>query len=656
MARPNGPLSMNSGLRKRLIQPALPALPLIAKARKEKESLDVKKEGEIVVNGDVTTEQAAASAAAEPEVEPHSITPMVEEDIHPHEATSPVSPSLTAVTLDGTQANDINTDLQEIPLSQTELDVSVPLPSQDGISTEGEDAMKHAITDVAEIPDAHTLPEQPVDSADGDTLSDGWEPPSIAYPSITQSLAGRVSWQEGTKEPKPVNGGHTTDLAPEAVTGYVEASLLPHHAAQASISNSSIQHTPKNGIAVLASPQSIRTHRQQDSVHSRAEAAPEVLLNGYDTPDMRALYYDDLMRPATQSGFPTIIDHIRGVQFTQEWFDCDICVYYPNTSRTMVCRHSHSLVLLRSERMRSFIYPQRANNYSYYVVNLYPARSINVNAFDAALRFLYADTVLHADRLFSTEMLQTKSGKVSALDYVVSYLVAGLELGLEPVVTRSLDLVGRYLDWDIAELAMREAILLRQSLTLAVNPNSPPQTYFASNSILEHVFNLFVLTLNIENFKLDTIANCNEMVSRLADFDGRAAVNPALANMVFGSMPSSSGRSSSLADESPAKSATVPDTAASVIMLNMEFEDLRGLTAALKRAHGDSGIQIITEVIEERERRRFNVVNNRSVSNKHRMAHSNIWEVLAWREYVLDGNLERERVGFTLSNKRGGHN
>lgn len=658
MARPNGTNSKGTTLRRQLIQPVLPALPLLPKAKKE--PVKIQEADHPVINGAATESHGAVESETNSQPSTSIISDTANKDVE-QTSTSASAASQTSSAVEQPEA----VDLGSADKGKIFFQMFCVFGLTNVAPTENDVVQGHAATYSEDDHNAVALshPEaSPSLQSSSDEVIANIETP--AHPVHEKSASPKLSHEN--EEQITTTRNDVQALEPDLTVSSGDphdARVMhdgqgqppPQHSIASSVSYSSTPQVPDTATS---------THPPSDTAENVTTQIPlpvselptlNAAGNGLTTMSIHPEFQNGAVRaPAGPQGFPTVLDYIRGLQYNPDWYDCDLCVYYPQSNKPSIYRQTHSLVLLRSERLRNFIYQQRAS-FSYYVVNLAPVRPIDANAFDAALRFLYADTIISAERLFPNPSKLDKSGKARAFDYVMSYLVAGLELGLEPVVTRALDLVGRLLDWDTAELAVKEASLLLSSSVPAVNPLAPQDSMLAARSIFQHVFELIILRLDVKSFKLDTESISADLPSRLAQLEGSRAVNPALANMVFGSMPASTNLSPVLTAGEFSQTEASPDTTASVIMLNLDFEDLCDLARRLKSLYNEAGIRIITEVVEERERRRLSILNNRSVPSKHRMANSTTWDVIGWREYVSDGVLRRERVGF-IPNKRVGNN
>jgi hypothetical protein len=165
---------------------------------------------------------------------------------------------------------------------------------------------------------------------------------------------------------------------------------------------------------------------------------------------------------------------------------------------------------------------------------------------------------------------------------------------------------------------------------------------------------LYFLATNMDlmNFRLFVSTPANLIPSRLPQIDeSRSRSNPALASMVFGSMPASLDMSpSSSQAEMPTSRSTLRDTIASNILLNVDFENLNTFSNYIQAPtiRDPTTTRLLLELVSEREARRLKAFTSR-VSNKERMADPHAWDVVGLKETISDGNvLSRDRVGFML--------
>jgi hypothetical protein len=299
---------------------------------------------------------------------------------------------------------------------------------------------------------------------------------------------------------------------------------------------------------------------------------------------------------------------------------------------------------------------ERNVNFANNVINLYPPREILPRALEAALRFLYTDNVVSEDFAFPREAtFDNGQARANSLNYILSYWVAGIELGIPPVTARALQLLEGFINWDVAELTVKEAEDLTAAALHLADEGGKASEYLGVARVLKHVVLRFLsANLNAGKLRLHTSTAPSCVRSRFGFLeDSRLRHNPALAAMVFGSMPSSSDLSpSSPQSEVLPMTMSIEEQTLSNILLNSDFSELEYFHNRLRQA-GDSpsSVEFMETVVEEREKRRLQIVSSKAVPNKHRIANSAAWDVAAYREYVEDGTLRRERVGFLLPTK-----
>jgi hypothetical protein len=426
-------------------------------------------------------------------------------------------------------------------------------------------------------------------------------------------------------------------------------------------------HDTANG----ASPSTSTTAAENDAPHSekgheehlskqgpqlsRPGSVPESSLNnGYHPPiPMPVGHSVSAPPPRSFNSVVPLHEHLLQLAATKEGADWAIQVNLAGAQPFLI--YAHSMMLFRSMRLRRLMGRPQNANYAGNMINLYPPRYVLPHAFEAALRFLYSDTVLANDFFVQPHAgPDSHAARLHNLDYILSYWVASIELGLEPVAVCAERLLSTYLDWDVLEITYKHAMDLANSPMSVVGKNMTGSDYLvASNSVVRLILQFLAARLDMKNFQLDTDSATTLFPPRLPSLDeGRPKPNPALATMVFGSMPSSAGLSpSSSQSEMLPTASTFRDTVASTILLNVDFDNLILFNnLAHARRASDAG-QLMAHVVSEREARRLKILASPVVSNKDRMANSTAWEPVGMKESLTGSTLSRERVGFLLSSK-----
>ena len=361
----------------------------------------------------------------------------------------------------------------------------------------------------------------------------------------------------------------------------------------------------------------------------------------------------DSLRPISEFAppLPSVSEHLLQLSVSKVWADWSLVINAKGVQP--FASYAHSAMLIRSPRLARMMSRQASVlPYNGNLLQLHLPRPVSPPAFEAALRFLYSDTVL-TDSLFPAQSSpETRAARPGLLDYLMSYWVSGIELGLEPVATRSARLLGDFVNWDVVEAIIREADDLDMG-SRQVDEQIGFKYAASAMQLKQTVLSFFIARLDFNSFRLDTSVSSPGIRLRFAQIeDSRVRHNPALARMVFGSMPSSADLSpSSPQSEILPTGASMEEQMVSNVLLNLDFEDLAYFSRHLQEACGDAAMPILSKLVEERESRRTKVISNPAVLNKQRMTNSEVWDVAGFSEFLSGGALKRERVGFLLPTK-----
>lgn len=454
-------------------------------------------------------------------------------------------------------------------------------------------------------------------------------------------------------QPAESEDGKQESVAPGATfSEQSEPTTTPTYANGTGSSHS----TPAENVAFASQRELIAQEYEGSQVISGLNGARSSTQNGYSQPPITSFAPTGNVARSF-SALPSLAEHLIVLNTTKE--SADIMLQINPTNAQPFVSYAHSIILFRSLRLRRLAdRQQHANaNYANNLITLYPARFVMPHAFEAALRFLYSDTVLGKDFFIQAHPGgDTATIRIHNLDYLMSYWVSGIELGLDPVSICAERLLNTFLDWDILEITYKYAMEIANSPVLSHGKSMTGSDYLvASSSIIKLILQFLASHINIKTFKLDISCNSNLIPSRLPQLDdGRPRHNPALASMVFGSMPSPADvMPSSPQSEMIPEATTFKDTVASNILLNVDFENLNAFNNYLQAPtiRDPATTKLMSDIVNEREVRRHRVHSSR-VSNKDRMANSSAWEPVGLRESITETNvLARDRVGFLLSSK-----
>ena len=462
--------------------------------------------------------------------------------------------------------------------------------------------------------------------------------PSVSAANLDAEAAGG---QEESGTPGPALSEQSN---PSSTPAYVNGTGSSHTTLTENDDFTSQQESSDRGYGI-----------RQQSISSGG-AVRDKTVNGYHHPPT-ALFAPPALVPRSFNALPSLQEHLLQLSATKE--GADILIQLNPTNSQPFISYSHSIILYRSLRLRRLLTRQQQANNSYgsNIVTLYPARYVMPHAFEAALRFLYSDTVLGKDFLVQQHTgADYQTVRVHNLDYLLSYWVSGIELGLEPVAICAERLLSNHIDWDILEITYKYAADLATSPALSHRKSMTGSEYVvASNSIVKLILQFLASNIDIKSFRLDTSADTHLIPSRLPQLDdGRPRPNPALATMVFGSMPTSADMSpSSSQSESFPAASTFKDSVASNILLNVDFENLNAFNNFIQAptVHDAATTRMMLDIVTEREARRQKMYSSH-ITNKERMANSVAWEAVGLRESITETNvLIRDRMGFMVSSK-----
>ncbi|KIV84446.1 hypothetical protein PV11_00223 [Exophiala sideris] len=623
----------------RMVQPALPALPHLGKAAQPKKNASAQNETE-----KVGTTSAPPTAAQE------VTRDMVELEVIASPETAPTTASL-----------DTPDDNEGIVVS-----TGSPPSSDDQFTATDEVASNQAVNqasnDVKELaePDTKETTDDKPELASSDLAAQEGSKTEVTA-EIESASHGTVEFDKGEVQYPVLSSPTPSATANDGYQQYSSASKGP--VAQIPVyenTTTAAPFTPTDGGT--QSSEQARSQSRATQGSAPAENSEPTVTNGYHH---RAMTVTSSRRPSNPApaSAPRMLtalvplhEHLLLLSHTKEGVDYAIQVNPPGVQPFVA--YSHSTMMLRSPRLRKLMQSVQSlpnNSYVGNLINLYPASYMVSHAFEAALRFLYSDTVLSNDFFLQAHPgPDFQASRRHNLDYILSYWVAGIELGTEQVCICAERLLSNFLDWDVIEITYKHALDLAKSPVVTSGKNMTGAEYLiASNSIIRMILRFLAGRMNIANFKLNVDSVSTHFAPRLPQLDdGRPRHNPALASMVFGSMPSSAGLST--ASPSP-QSEIIPhvttfrDTVASNIFLNLDFEHLCFFKSAVRTESSvDDKVfnPILAAIVNEREVRRLRVFNARSFSTKDRIADQAAWEPVGWKEYVDDGWIHRERVEY----------
>ena len=349
---------------------------------------------------------------------------------------------------------------------------------------------------------------------------------------------------------------------------------------------------------------------------------------------------------------PPLSAHLTRLFTTKEWVDWSIEISSPDPGLHSIAYMAHGVLMARSPTLRLGMRRHLLSNRMDRVIVLSPDRYIQPAAFEAALRYLYTESLLTKPEI--EDMFSNHGGgrqrltREHQLEISLSYWMAGLILGLRLVAQQAVKLVLDIIDWDVLEFMFQQALTLGEhtlnmtaelSRSNEITPGSSPTRsgsaaspqrmphnpfspssdgfgpseyqdgtpnyhYSAVNATMSKKMKRIVLEflsqhINSSVFEVEepptTILKSYLPETREYSTSSRYRANPALAAIRFGAMP--------LAEEEtlPARPLTMPrssELVTSAVLLNLRYSDLTELclltqkhTSAIEPAGGTLATQ-----------------------------------------------------------------
>jgi hypothetical protein len=202
-------------------------------------------------------------------------------------------------------------------------------------------------------------------------------------------------------------------------------------------------------------------HQLNGTSNFYTRAASTATSNGYYLPRAMATTNPEPFQRSF-SALPSLLDYLLQLNATKEGVNTLIQVN-PIKGQPLVS-YAHSVVLYRSFRLRRLLARQHQTHANSETITLYPARYIIPHAFEAALRYLYSDAVLGREFFMQTHPeASSPMTRIHNLDYLLSYWISAIELGLEPVYAHAENLFREYLSWDVLEIAYKVSLASTRS-------------------------------------------------------------------------------------------------------------------------------------------------------------------------------------------------
>jgi hypothetical protein len=376
--------------------------------------------------------------------------------------------------------------------------------------------------------------------------------------------------------------------------------------------------------------------------------------------------------PPSMDNLDGLLGYIMG-QFADPTFaDYTLELRYTDDRAPPARVTGHNLLFARSPTLSNLMRSQasEANGDNMSVRTLLletDDRFLRSDAFSLAIQRLYGGPLLDAGALpalFNPHLAQGTTSTMPGtptdrFELALGYAAAGHILKMPPVINRGVEIASCFVNWATVEKAFDFALDGGLDSHWIGEETSEGRTFStygpAVNGLIHHAMN-FIISNFPPNFDLDISVGDPLHTSRLPVVpEGRSSqANQRLSSIKFGDHPS---------EDSVKSTSTNPiNSTLSRLLLALPFQLLKHVLESSRLGNVEGWAttklrqKVMHTVIEERERRRLNVYNSRSISNAERLARRKAWESVGWQEQVLLTEydvytLVRKQVNFLLQDE-----
>ncbi|OBT42102.1 hypothetical protein VE00_06523 [Pseudogymnoascus sp. WSF 3629] len=419
-------------------------------------------------------------------------------------------------------------------------------------------------------------------------------------------------------------------------------------------------HDPSTSHSLRSHSSAPHEHDPRRTQFHNPNAASQATNGSNGHTDDGKLYYQPQMSGRGGSGLHGVVPHpsvdnldgllgyIQG-QFADPAFaDYTLEVRYTDDRAKPMRIPGHNLLFARSPALKRLMIAQvndgSSESSSRTILIETADRFLGSDGFWIALQRLYGGPLLNLDtpptpgRNMEAQNLATSNpASFQRFDLALGYAAAGQILQIPPVLSRGIEVACHLVNWLTLEKALDFALDggLGSQWTLDSNYNGIcPSTYGPAVDMLIHS----ALGFLIANFPphLDFDGTASELA-----FNNRLPVlsnakiskhNPRLSSIKFGDHPVEEPVLPALKNANPA-------SLISGILINLPFQLLKYVLEAPSLGSHDWATStmrqtVMHEVINEREKRRIRVRNDRSASNDVRMSNPKEWQSVGWQEGV----------------------
>ena len=343
-----------------------------------------------------------------------------------------------------------------------------------------------------------------------------------------------------------------------------------------------------------------------------------------------------------------LLGYIQGHFADSTFADYTLEVRYMDDRDKPMRIPGHNLLFARSPALKRLMITQAndgsSENSSRTIFIETADRFLCSDGFRIALQRLYGWPLLSLDtpptpgRTMETQN-QASSNPASfhRFDLALGYAAAGQILQIPPVLSRGIEVACHLVNWQTLEKALDFALDggLGSQWSLDNNFNGIcPSTYGPAVDMLIHSALSFLIANFPPHLEFDVTASEPAFNSRLPVLSNAKVSkhNPRLSLIKFGDHP---------VEEPvlPAPKNSNPASLISGILINLPFQLLKYVLEAPSLGSRDWATSamrqtVMYEVINEREKRRNRIRNDRGVSNDVRMSNLKEWHPVGWQEEV----------------------
>jgi hypothetical protein len=342
-----------------------------------------------------------------------------------------------------------------------------------------------------------------------------------------------------------------------------------------------------------------------------------------------------------------LLGYIQG-QFADPTFaDYTVEMRYSDDRAKPMRIPGHNLLLARSPALKRLMMAQAndGSDGSPRTILIESAdRFLCTDGFWIALQRLYGGPLLNLDTpptpgraVNAHHPSNSNPTSFHRFDLALGYAAAGQILQIPPVLSRGIEVACHLVNWLTLEKALDFALDGGLGSQWALDNNYTgvcPSTYGPAVDMLIHSALGFLIANFPPHLDFDVSAREPAFNSRLPLIEAKITKthNPRLSSIKFGDHPTEEPVHSALNNANPA-------SLISRVLINLPFQLLKYvLEAPTLGSHDwatpDRRRTVMQEVINEREKRRIRVRNDRSSSNDARMSNAKEWQSVGWQEGV----------------------